>query len=399
MIGAESGRLERLVGDLLESGRMRKSAFTRASRAGRSRGGRGGRGAPLRGHGARRRPDAAARHRGRRRRVRRPRPRAPGRLQPRRERDPLHAGAGHGDDHHGARRDHRRRHGARPDQRRPAARLRALLPLQPLRHRQARRHRSGVGDRQGAHGGDGRHGERVQRRRRGHRVHGRAAAGPGRAGGARPHDCDSATMAGPPAPPAPTTATTTRRRRPPAKPPPLRPRPLRQTRRTMSREVGRRRDLQVTRRAAAPVGARGRDRGDPGPRGHRHRSGGEAESRPGDLRPPGGRGLRGRLGAQGQPRVLVVGGQRLRQLRLAVSCGRRSAAHLGRRPGVALQRPRASLRSPGSTAVRRSGRSPHTPRRTRATSSGSRARFRPAGRRATSCTSATSWTASWSGST
>ena len=42
-------------------------------------------------------------------RGRRPRPRAPGRLQPGRERDPLHAGAGNGDDHHGAGRPSRSR--------------------------------------------------------------------------------------------------------------------------------------------------------------------------------------------------------------------------------------------------------------------------------------------------
>ena len=177
VIGAESSRLERLVGDLLESGRMRKAAFTVRREAVDLAAVGGGRRAPLRRHGARRRPHPAHQHGGRRRRGRRPRPRAPGRLQPGRERDPLHAVAGHGHHHHGAWDHHGLGHRARPDERRPAARLRALLPLQPVRHRPAGRHRPRAGDRQGAHGGHGRHGERVQRRRRRDRVHRGAAGG------------------------------------------------------------------------------------------------------------------------------------------------------------------------------------------------------------------------------
>ena len=46
--------------------------------------------------------------------------------------------------------------GPRPDERRPAARVRALLPLQPVRHGQAGGHRPRPGHRQGAHRGDGR---------------------------------------------------------------------------------------------------------------------------------------------------------------------------------------------------------------------------------------------------
>ena len=52
VIGAESSRLERLVGDLLESGRMRKSAFTVHRERGRPGRGRRRRRPPLRGHGA-----------------------------------------------------------------------------------------------------------------------------------------------------------------------------------------------------------------------------------------------------------------------------------------------------------------------------------------------------------
>ena len=48
---------------------------------------------------------------------------------------------GIGDHHHGAGGHHRRRHRPRSDERRPAARLRALLPLQPLRLGQAGGHR------------------------------------------------------------------------------------------------------------------------------------------------------------------------------------------------------------------------------------------------------------------
>ena len=61
VIGAESNRLERLVGDLLESARLRKSAFTvRHEQVDLAHGGARC-GAPLRGHGARR--GAHAHHR------------------------------------------------------------------------------------------------------------------------------------------------------------------------------------------------------------------------------------------------------------------------------------------------------------------------------------------------
>ncbi len=160
VIGAESGRLERLVGDLLDSARMRKSAFAVRREA-----------VDLTAlaHDVARRYEGTARDAGLtlllnteagRRGDRRQRPAAPGRLQSGRERDPLHAGAGDRHHHDRARHGDRRRHRPRPHQRRPAARLRALLPLQPLRHRPAGRHRPRAGDRQGAHRGDGRHGER-----------------------------------------------------------------------------------------------------------------------------------------------------------------------------------------------------------------------------------------------
>ena len=183
VIGAESSRLERLVGDLLESGRMRKSAFTVRREA-----------VDLAAvaDDVARRYEATARDAGLTLLIN------------------TEAGGG-------AVADHDRvlqvvsnlvenairctpapgtvtittapgavtvvGHGARPDERRPAARLRALLPVQPLRHRPPGRHRPRAGDRQGAHRGDGRHGERVQRRRRRDRVHGRAA---GRRGSSTP---------------------------------------------------------------------------------------------------------------------------------------------------------------------------------------------------------------------
>ncbi len=95
VIGAESSRLERLVGDLLDSARMRKSAFTVRREA-----------VDL----AALAQDVARRYEGTARDAgltlhlmteaggrgpRRQRPRPPGRVQPRRERDPLHAGARH----------------------------------------------------------------------------------------------------------------------------------------------------------------------------------------------------------------------------------------------------------------------------------------------------------------
>ena len=67
VIGAESSRLERLVGDLLESGRMRKAAFTVRREAVDLAAVAEDVARRYEAHGARRRPHAAAQHRGRRR--------------------------------------------------------------------------------------------------------------------------------------------------------------------------------------------------------------------------------------------------------------------------------------------------------------------------------------------
>ena len=103
VIGAESARLERLVGDLLDSARMRKSAFTvRRETVDLVVVARGG-GAPLRNDGARRRPQPAAQARAREPRHGRSRARPAGGLQPGRECRALHAVAGLGHHQHRAR--------------------------------------------------------------------------------------------------------------------------------------------------------------------------------------------------------------------------------------------------------------------------------------------------------
>ena len=161
-IANESRRLERLVGDLLDLARMRKAEFSVRSE-------------PVDlavvAAEAVRRYESQARTfgvtaRGRRRcrgsGGRRRRPDAPDRLQPGRERTATHARGGFRSNRLRSGRDQGRGHrpGTRP--RRARARLRALLPLLPLRPRAPGRHRPRARDREGARGGDGRLGHGVE---------------------------------------------------------------------------------------------------------------------------------------------------------------------------------------------------------------------------------------------
>ena len=158
----ESRRLERLVGDLLDLGRMNKAEFSVRREPIDLRGDRAGGTAPIREPGARVRRHARSR-RGGRARDRRRRPDAADRLEPRRERAADDAGGRLGPDRDGAGIDPGRGHRPGASARGARAGLRPLLPLLPLRPRAPGRDGARARDRQGARAGDGR-----QRLRREH---------------------------------------------------------------------------------------------------------------------------------------------------------------------------------------------------------------------------------------
>ena len=175
-IVAESRRLERLVGDLLDLARMNKAEFS-----------------------VRREPidlaaigqEALRRYEGQARDFdvtleldgpaggagdRRRRPRAPDRLEPRRERPPPDPGGRPGPHRRRPGRASSRGHRARIGGRRPRARLRALLPLLAVRPRAARRHRARARDREGARDRHGRLRRGFERPWAADRLHGAAPA-------------------------------------------------------------------------------------------------------------------------------------------------------------------------------------------------------------------------------
>ena len=180
VIEREAHRLERLIRDLLDLARLRRRAFDvtlMATDLGEVASEAAGPAHPP-GAGLRRQPRAPGRAAGRRDRRRRPLP--AGALEPGRERDPLDAPRA------ARSRSSPRRAGSpssttapalEPDDHEP--RVRALLPLGPLRRRPPRRHGPRPRDRRRARGGDGRPDDDREHARRRVRLRARARAGAG----------------------------------------------------------------------------------------------------------------------------------------------------------------------------------------------------------------------------